>query len=69
MKKLNVAIIGYEHGHVRAVVDFIKAIESDTKIEPNFYDGMKALQVQRRRLEIGGAGEEGVSGLTSSSRW
>jgi predicted dehydrogenase len=38
-------IIGYEHEFVHAVVDFMKAIETKTKIEPNFYDGMKEMQV------------------------
>ena len=38
-------IIGYEHEFVHGVVDFLDAIENNTKIEPNFYDGMKAMQV------------------------
>ena len=38
-------IIGYEHTFVHAVVDFLKAIETKTKIEPNFHDGMKGMQV------------------------
>ena len=38
-------IIGYEHEFVHAVVDFLKAVETKTKIEPNFYDGMKGMQV------------------------
>ncbi len=38
-------IIGYEHGFVHAVVDFLKAVDTKTKIEPNFYDGMKEIEV------------------------
>jgi predicted dehydrogenase len=38
-------IIGYEHEFVHGVVDFLDAIENSTTIEPNFYDGMKAMQV------------------------
>ncbi len=38
-------LIGYEHEFVHAVVDFVKAIETKTKIEPSFYDGMKEIEV------------------------
>ena len=38
-------IIGYEHEFVHAVVDFLAAIENGTTIEPNFYDGMKEMQI------------------------
>jgi predicted dehydrogenase len=38
-------IIGYEHEFVHAVVDFLAAVESSTTIEPNFYDGMKEMQI------------------------
>ncbi len=38
-------IIGYEHEFVHGVVDFLNAIEKNGKIEPSFYDGMKAMQV------------------------
>jgi predicted dehydrogenase len=37
--------IGYEHAFVHAVVDFLNAIEKGTQISPNFYDGMKAMQI------------------------
>jgi predicted dehydrogenase len=37
--------IGYEHEHVHAVVDFLKAIDSGTEIRPNLQDGLKATQV------------------------
>jgi len=38
-------IIGYEHEFHHAVVDFMKAIEEGTSIEPNFYDGLKEVEV------------------------
>jgi predicted dehydrogenase len=38
-------IIGYEHEFSHAIVDFLTAIEKGTKISPNFYDGMKIMQV------------------------
>jgi predicted dehydrogenase len=37
--------ICYEHEFVHAVVDFMKAVATRTKIEPNFYDGMKGMEV------------------------
>jgi predicted dehydrogenase len=44
-------IIGYEHEHVHAVVDFLKAIDAGQDIAPNLYDGMKAMQVLDAGLE------------------
>lgn len=38
-------IIGYEHEFHHAVVDFMKAIEDGTSIAPNFYDGVKEVEV------------------------
>jgi predicted dehydrogenase len=38
-------IIGYEHEFVHAVVDFVHAVATRTKIEPNFFDGWKELEV------------------------
>ncbi len=38
-------IIGYEHEFVHGVVDFLNAIEKGGKVEPNFYDGLKCMQV------------------------
>jgi predicted dehydrogenase len=43
--------IGYEHEHVHAVVDFLKAIDSGTEIRPNLQDGLKATQVLEAGLE------------------
>jgi predicted dehydrogenase len=44
-------VIGYEHEHVHAVVDFLKAIAEGSDIAPNLYDGMKAMQVLDAGLE------------------
>jgi len=38
-------IIGYEHAFVHAVADFLKAIAGDGKIEPNFRDGVKIMEI------------------------
>ena len=38
-------IIGYEHEFTHAVVDFLNALEKGTPITPDFYDGMKDMQV------------------------
>ena len=45
-------IIGYEHEFVHAVVDFVQAVVTKTKIEPNFYDGMKELEVLEAGLQV-----------------
>ena len=44
-------IIGYEHEFHHAVVDFVSAIAKGGKVEPNFYDGMKAMQVLEGAME------------------
>ena len=44
-------IIGYEHEFVHATADFVKAIVEDTKPWPNFYDGMKGMQVIEAGIE------------------
>ncbi len=49
-------MIGYEHEFHHAVVDFMEAIEKGTGIEPNFYDGLKEVEV----LEAGA--EAAISG-------
>lgn len=43
--------IGYEHEFHHAVVDFLKAIDGDGKIEPNFYDGYLGMKVLEAGLE------------------
>jgi predicted dehydrogenase len=44
-------IIGYEHEFVHSVVDFLDAMDKGGKVEPNFYDGMKAMEVLEAGLE------------------
>jgi predicted dehydrogenase len=39
-------MIGYEHEFHHGVVDFMKAIETGGSIEPNFYDGLKEVEVR-----------------------
>jgi predicted dehydrogenase len=51
-------IIGYEHEFVHAMVDFLGAIEKDTKIAPNFYDGMKAMQVLEAGIKSAESGKK-----------
>jgi predicted dehydrogenase len=51
-------IIGYEHEHVHAVVDFLKAIAAGTDIAPNLYDGMKNMQVLDAGLESARTGRK-----------
>lgn len=43
--------IGYEHGFVHAVSDFINALDKGEKIEPNFYDGMRCIRILEAGLE------------------
>jgi predicted dehydrogenase len=44
-------IIGYEHGFVHAVADFLRAVDSGGPIAPNFDDGVKIMQVLCSALE------------------
>jgi predicted dehydrogenase len=50
-------IIGYEHEFVHGAVDLIEAIESGGPIEPNFYDGMKCLEVLEAGLRSAQTGK------------
>jgi predicted dehydrogenase len=50
-------IIGYEHEFSHAVVDFLTAIEKSTKIAPNFYDGMRAMQVLEAAIKSSTTGQ------------
>jgi len=50
-------IIGYEHEFVHGVVDFINAIYKDEEITPNFYDGMRGLQVLDAGLQSAESGK------------
>ncbi|NND34332.1 MAG: Gfo/Idh/MocA family oxidoreductase [Saprospiraceae bacterium] len=38
-------IIGYEHTFTHAVADFIDAVAQGKKISPNFYDGVKTIEI------------------------
>ena len=51
-------IIGYEHEFSHAVVDFLTAIDKGTKIAPNFYDGMKAMQVLEAAIKSATTGQK-----------
>lgn len=51
-------IIGYEHEFSHAVVDFLSAIEKGTKISPNFYDGMRAMQVLEAAIKSATTGQK-----------
>ena len=51
-------IIGYEHAFSHAIVDFLMAIEKGTKISPNFYDGMKAMQVLEAAIKSSTTGRK-----------
>jgi len=51
-------IIGYEHEFSHAIVDFLTAIEKGTKIAPNFYDGMKAMQVLQAAIKSAETGKK-----------
>lgn len=44
-------MIGYEHLFHHGVVDFMEAIEKGTKIEPNFYDGLREIEILVAGLE------------------
>jgi len=50
--------IGYEHAFVHAVVDFLNAIDNGTKITPNFYDGMKAMQILEAAIKSSATGRK-----------
>jgi predicted dehydrogenase len=50
-------IIGYEHEFVHATADFVKAIVEDTKPWPNFYDGMKGMQIIEAGIESADKGK------------
>ncbi len=53
-------IIGYEHEFVHAVVDFLDAIANKKIIEPNFFDGMKEMQILEAGLKSAADGKSVV---------
>jgi predicted dehydrogenase len=50
-------IIGYEHEFVHSVVDFLQALDKGEKVKPNFYDGMKGMEVLEAGLESAQTGK------------
>jgi predicted dehydrogenase len=51
-------IIGYEHEFAHAIADFLTAIDKGTSIEPNFYDGMRAMQVLEAGIKSAETGQK-----------
>lgn len=51
-------IIGYEHEFIHAAYDFLVAIDEDKPIEPNFYDGMKEMEVIDAGLQSADKGKK-----------
>ncbi|MBN2045316.1 MAG: Gfo/Idh/MocA family oxidoreductase [Anaerolineales bacterium] len=51
-------MIGYEHEFHHGVVDFMGAIEKGTKIEPNFYDGLREIEILAAGLESAASGKK-----------
>lgn len=49
-------IIGYEHEFHHAVVDFMDAIANDESIAPNFYDGLKEMEILSAGAESAATG-------------
>ncbi len=50
-------IIGYEHEFVHAMVDFMDAINRGTGIAPDFYDGVKEMEVLQAALDSASTGK------------
>ena len=51
-------MIGYEHEFHHGVVDFMAAIEKGTKIEPNFYDGLREIEILSAGLDSSASGKK-----------
>jgi predicted dehydrogenase len=51
-------MIGYEHEFHHGVVDFMEAIEKGTKIEPDFYDGLREIEILAAGLESSASGKK-----------
>ena len=51
-------IIGYEHEFHHAVADFLTAIEEGGTIAPNFYDGVRGMEVLEAGLESAEIGQK-----------
>ncbi len=58
-------IIGYEHGFVHGVADFLQAIKSGSGLEPDFRDGLRSINVLEAALRSAESGaREDVPALT-----
>ncbi|HNS32305.1 MAG TPA: Gfo/Idh/MocA family oxidoreductase [bacterium] len=51
-------IIGYEHEFHHAVVDFLHAIATGGRIEPNFFDGIKIMETLEAAMESSATGKK-----------
>ena len=51
-------MIGYEHEFHHGVVDFMAAIEKGEQIEPNFYDGLREIEILMAGLESAATGKK-----------
>jgi predicted dehydrogenase len=51
-------IIGYEHGFVHAVADFMEALDKKESITPNFKDGVRILKVLEAGLASARSGKK-----------
>ena len=51
-------LIGYEHEFHHGVVDFMRAIETGGTIQPNFYDGMKEMEVLNAAMASARSGQK-----------
>ena len=59
-------IIGYEHEFHHAVVDFMKAVDTGGEIRPNFYDGVKEVEVLQAGVQSAQSGERvAIASLSS----
>lgn len=51
-------MIGYEHEFHHGVVDFMDAIARGTTVEPNFYDGLREIEILAAGLESAATGQK-----------
>lgn len=51
-------IIGYEHSFVHAVVDFVKAIDENKPVKPDFNDGLSIINVLEAGLRAAATGQK-----------
>ncbi len=51
-------MIGYEHEFHHGVVDFMDAIDKGISIEPNFYDGLRVIEILIAGLESSSTGKK-----------